>query len=96
MESKVEESNFSSRVPQRSMVEDKEELERMLVRPVNLTSEQMLDEAQAFEQFRKSYRKHEAMEKNMGLLQDKMVKGKELGKQMNEVRSRIQKAKERL
>lgn len=28
----------------------------------------MLDEAQAFEQFRRSYRRHEAMEKNVALL----------------------------
>jgi hypothetical protein len=41
----------------------------MLIKPVNLTSEQMLDEAQAFEQFRKSYRRQEAMEKNMVILQ---------------------------
>jgi hypothetical protein len=38
-----------------------EEIEKMLIRPVNLTPEQMLDEAQAFEQFRRSYRRHEAM-----------------------------------
>lgn len=68
----------------------------MLVKPVNLTSEQMLDEAQAFEQFRRSYRRHEAMEKNMGLLQEKMTKGKELGKVMNEIRGKIQRAKEKL
>lgn len=36
------------------------------------------------------------MEKNMGLLQDKMSKGKELGKVMNEIRGKIQGAKERL
>jgi len=36
------------------------------------------------------------MEKNMGLLQDKMSKGKELGKVMNEIRSKIQYAKEKL
>jgi len=36
-------------MPQRPLVEaDTEEIEKMLVRPLNLTSEQMLDEAQAF------------------------------------------------
>lgn len=47
---------------------DAEEIEKMLIKPVNLTPEQMLDEAQAFEQFRRSYRRHEAMEKNVALL----------------------------
>ena len=98
MNSKVEESQFqSSKMPQRVIVEaDREEIEKMLIRPVNLTSEQMLDQAQAFEQFRRSYRRHEAMEKNMGLLEDKMVKGKELGKIMADLRKKIQIAKEKL
>jgi hypothetical protein len=68
----------------------------MLIKPVNLTPEQMLDEAQAFEQFRRSYRRHEAMEKNVALLGEKMTKGKELGKVMNEIRNQIQQKKERL
>ena len=56
----------------------------------------MLDQAQAFEQFRRSYRRHQAMQKNMTLLQQKMSKGKELGKVMNEIRSKIQSNKQRL
>ena len=55
----------------------------MLTRPVNLTTEQMMDEAKAFDEFRRSYRKHEAMQKNMVLLEEKMGKGKELGRRMN-------------
>lgn len=53
----------------------------------------MLDEAQAFEQFRRSYRKHESMEKNIALLGQNMTKGKELGKIMNDIRSQIQSKK---
>ena len=68
----------------------------MLIKPVNLSPEQMLDEAQAFEQFRRSYRRHEAMEKNVALLGYKMSRGKEIGKVMNEIRAKIQYKKERL
>jgi hypothetical protein len=43
----------------------------MLIRPLDLSSEQLLDQARAFEEFRKAYRKHEAMQKNRAIINDK-------------------------
>ena len=40
------------------MEADKEEIQKMLIKPVDLSSEQLLDHARAFEEFRKAYRKH--------------------------------------
>ena len=40
---------------------DQEEVEKMLTRPLNLSSEEMMDHAMAFDQFRRAYRKYEAM-----------------------------------
>lgn len=52
----------------------------MLSRPLNLTSEEMMDHAMAFDQFRRAYRKYEAMENNKAILNKKMAVGKELGR----------------
>ncbi len=54
----------------------KDEIKRMLIEPVNLTTEEILDHAKAFEQFRKAYRKKEAMEKNKLTLKQKMQEGR--------------------
>lgn len=65
----------------------------MLIKPLNLTSEQLLDDARAFEQFRKAYRKHEAMLKNVHLINDKKQQGKQLGLIVNDSRNQINKLK---
>lgn len=49
--------------------------------------EDLADRAKAFEHFRKSYRKNEAMEDNRNLLKDKYARGKALGGSVNEVRN---------
>jgi hypothetical protein len=43
---------------------DVKEIENMLIRPVNISNEDLLDEAKAFEAFRLSSRRYEALKKN--------------------------------
>jgi kinesin family member 6/9 len=51
--------------------------------------EDLKDRASAFEMFRKSYRKNEAMEENRALLKEKYARGKALGQSVNEIRNQI-------
>lgn len=51
--------------------------------------EDLADRAKAFEHFRKSYRKNEAMEDNRNLLKDKYARGKQLGQSVNVTRNEI-------
>jgi hypothetical protein len=48
----------------------------MLVKPLNLSNEDLLDQARAFEAFRVSSRRYEAIQKNADVLKDKMKMGK--------------------
>ena len=48
----------------------------MLVKPLNLSNEDLLDNARAFEAFRVSSRRHEAIKKNAEVLREKMNLGK--------------------
>lgn len=61
----------------------------MMTGPVSLTMEELADRAKAFEKFRKSYRKNEAMEDNRNLLKDKYARGKYLGQEVNTSRQMI-------
>lgn len=53
--------------------------------------EELADRAKAFEKFRKSYRKNEAMEDNRNLLKEKYARGKQLGQEVNSSRQNIKK-----
>jgi len=68
----------------------------MLVSPLNLTYDQLMDRASAFEAFRKSYRKLQAMEENKELLKEKYARGKALGAVVNEARNTINKLKNQI
>ena len=57
--------------------------------PVQLTAEEITDRAKAWEKFRKSYRKNEAMNENRELLKEKFSLGKRLGVEVNETRTVI-------
>eukprot|EP00831_Metopus_contortus_P067136 TRINITY_DN59887_c0_g1_i1.p1 TRINITY_DN59887_c0_g1~~TRINITY_DN59887_c0_g1_i1.p1 ORF type:complete len:217 (+),score=33.04 TRINITY_DN59887_c0_g1_i1:246-896(+) len=59
----------------------------MLNAPLNLKPEDLVDRTKAFEMFRKSYRKNEAMEENKSLLKQKFADGKKLGSELNEKRA---------
>lgn len=47
--------------------------------PIQCSLEDLADRAKAFDMFRKSYRKNEAMEENRALLKEKYGRGKTLG-----------------
>ena len=55
----------------------------------NYTLEDLADRAKAFEHFRKSYRKNEAMDDNRALLKEKYARGKSLGQSVNDSRKKI-------
>lgn len=61
----------------------------MVSAPIHCSMEVLADRAKAFDLFRKSYRKNEAMEDNRALLKEKYTRGKNLGKEVNESRSLI-------
>ena len=49
-------SKINSRKSQ--IAPEKEDVERMLSKPLNLSSEELMDHAMAFDQFRRAYRKY--------------------------------------
>jgi kinesin family protein 6/9 len=51
--------------------------------------EDLADRTKAFELFRKSYRKNEAMEDNRNILKEKYARGKALGQSVNDIRNQI-------
>lgn len=56
---------------------------------VNISYEDLADRTKAFDLFRRSYRKNEAMDENRELLKQKYARGKELGNMVNESREQI-------
>ena len=57
--------------------------------PIQCSLEDLADRAKAFDMFRKSYRKNEAMEENRALLKEKYGRGKQLGTNVNQTRLQI-------
>ena len=51
--------------------------------PIQCSMEDLADRTKAFDMFRKSYRKNEAMEENRALLKEKYGRGKQLGTNVN-------------
>ena len=68
----------------------------MLQGPLNITNEQLMDRAQCFELFRKSYRRRQAMEENQEILKDKFNRGKHLGQLVNDSRAKINEIKNQI
>jgi kinesin family protein 6/9 len=75
---------------------DVEEVNSMLVNPLNLTNEQLMDRASCFEVFRKSYRKNQALEENKELLKEKYARGKDLGTLVDNSRNMINRLKNQI
>ena len=61
----------------------------LTIGPVKASLEDLADRTKAFELFRKSYRKNEAMEDNRNILKDKYARGKALGQSVNDIRNQI-------
>lgn len=66
-----------------------QEVNAMITAPIACTAEDLVDRNKAFEMFRRSYRKNEAMEENRELLKTRYARGKELGNDVNESRVQI-------
>ena len=77
------ELNQQRNKPQDDRGAQSSKFDKMLTAPVQLTMEDLADRAKAFEKFRKSYRKNEAMEDNRNLLKEKYARGKQLGQDVN-------------
>lgn len=60
-----------------------------LISEVKLDKEDFLDKAKAFEKFRKSYRKNQAMEENKSILKERMTEGKNTGMQAKEIKDQM-------
>ena len=60
-----------------------EEVQKMVSAPIQCSMDDLADRAKAFDMFRKSYRKNEAMEDNRLLLKEKYGGGKQLGQNVN-------------
>eukprot|EP00357_Protocruzia_adherens_P011077 CAMPEP_0115005330 /NCGR_PEP_ID=MMETSP0216-20121206/19789_1 /TAXON_ID=223996 /ORGANISM="Protocruzia adherens, Strain Boccale" /LENGTH=806 /DNA_ID=CAMNT_0002371599 /DNA_START=155 /DNA_END=2575 /DNA_ORIENTATION=- len=73
-----------------------EEVNNMLIAPINLTYDQLKQRTKAFEIFRKSYRKNEAMEDNKLLLQQKITEAKTIANRVNESRERLNSLKNKI
>ena len=73
----------------RGFNQEVEEVQKMVTQPVVCSMEDLADRAKAFDMFRKSYRKNEAMEDNRNLLKDKYARGKQLGQLVNQSRGLI-------
>ena len=61
----------------------------MVSGPIQCSMDDLADRAKAFDMFRKSYRKNEAMEDNRLLLKEKYGRGKQLGQGVNQSRQLI-------
>ena len=66
-----------------------QEAQAMVDGPIQCSMEDLADRTKAFDMFRKSYRKNEAMEENRALLKEKYGRGKQLGTNVNQTRVQI-------
>jgi len=60
-----------------------------LVSEVKLDKEDMVDKTKAFDKFRKSYRKSQALEENKSILKEKMNEGKNTGRDAKEIKDEM-------
>ena len=66
-----------------------QEVSALVTGPISCSMEDLADRTKAFDLFRRSYRKHEAMEENKMVYKEKCAHGKELGVKAAEMRSQI-------
>ncbi len=89
MQKEMQPSQPVKRGPATTLDRELQEVNQLVVAPIACTAEDLADRARAFDMFRKSYRKNEAMEENRNLLKDKYARGKELGNEVNDSRNLI-------
>jgi hypothetical protein len=57
--------------------------------PVKYTADDLKDRTKAFDIFRKSYRRNEAMEENRQVYKEACARGKQLGMEVNDIRNKM-------
>jgi hypothetical protein len=70
-------------------VEEMLQNDNNLIGEVKLDKEDMVDKAKAFEKFRKSYRRNQAMEENKAILKERMIEGKQTGMQAKDIKDEM-------
>lgn len=65
------------------------EVNQLLKAPLNVTREQLMNRQACFEMFRKSYRKSEALQADLSLLEDLSSKGKKLSEEVKTAKARL-------
>ncbi|OMJ82170.1 hypothetical protein SteCoe_17189 [Stentor coeruleus] len=77
----------ATRIRERSIAEGKFTLVNT---SIQITAEELQDRNKAFEVFRRSYRKNEAMDENKAILKEKISRAKTLTEMINQARGRIE------
>lgn len=80
-------SNAASRVAEQSR--EMREINQLLNAPLSVTREQLMNRQACFEMFRKSYRKSEALQSDLSLLEDLSSKGKKLSEEVKTAKARL-------
>ena len=88
IEFELNQSNAAAQAP-KGFNQEVAEANKLVMAPINASMEVLADRARAFDLFRKSYRKNEAMEDNRSLLKEKYARGKQLGSEVNASRQGI-------
>ena len=65
------------------------EINRLLLAPLNVTREQLMNRQACFEMFRKSYRKSEALQADLSLLEELSGRGKKLSEEVKTAKARL-------
>ncbi|KAL4455465.1 hypothetical protein ABPG74_012617 [Tetrahymena malaccensis] len=78
-----------------ALIQNKE-INDMLLAPLNLTNEQLMDRANCLELFRRSYRRNQVMEDNKLVLKDKFEVARKMGQIVNAARSKIDQYKQKI
>ena len=94
-ETKVTESPTKRSVDMNTRIKERSFAESRLTIPTNIqiTPEELQDRNKAFEVFRRSYRKNEAMDENKAVYKEKIKKAKDLTENINNARNKIQSIK---
>lgn len=73
-----------------------EDVSKMLKAPLAVTKEQLQDRQNCFEMFRRSYRKYDAINENMGVLKNLYDKGQQLSNVVKQSRANVERYKNKI
>jgi hypothetical protein len=73
-----------------------QDVSKMLKAPLAVTKEQLQDRQNCFEMFRRSYRKYDAINENMGVLKNLYDKGQQLSNVVKQSRANVERYKNKI